>query len=567
MNAQQTIMEPPYANSDDVNAIAEKFMQDVLNGTLVECQWVIKCVKRATAMRENADKNGHYYDPVSAAKPVLFARWCRHLKGPLANDPIYLEPWQCFIICEIYGWKDQQTGLRVVRSVYIEVPRKSGKSTLLSVLGIYHLLADGEVSPEVYSAATTRDQAKIVWGDALQIVKRSPNLARRLQTWKTSITDESNNGKFIPLSADAATLEGLNPSFSVVDELHVHKTPEVFDVLSVASGAREQPILFGISTAGTDKEGICYNQRTYLTKVLDGHVEDFTFFGCIWTIDEGDDWRDVKAWQKANPNYGVSVRPDDLERLAKQAGESPSAETNFRTKRLNEWRNATAAWILTSDWEACDIERPPLEYWEGKPCYIGLDLASVSDFACRELIFGGDNGEVYSYLTSYLPFDTVMDKSGHMGAQYRSWMDSGALIATDGNVTDLSYIKQHLLADCERFDVKEIAYDPYGATELSAALIDDGLPMMKVGQSIMALTDGAKELERLIKSKKLVHGNDPVLAWMISNCVLYVDPNDNIKVKKETYENKIDGVIALIMALSRFMVSGGNIPAPRIRTL
>jgi len=538
--------------SASISEIAWQYATDVLDGTIPACDYIKASCKRAIEMR---DSGKYIYDESAAERPIKFAQFCKHLKGPLAGQHVEFEPWQIFLICQIYGWFGDN-GRRVVRTVYIEVPRKNGKSTLCSLLALYHLLADKEASAEVYAAAVTRDQARIVFNDAAAMVKGSPDLRKHLGTHKSNIFHLPTNSKFEPLSSDAGSLEGKNPSYCVVDELHVHKTPEVWDVLNIASGARAQPIIFGITTAGTNQEGIAYQLRDYAIKAATGLVEDDTFFSLVYTMDKGDDWRDPEVWVKANPNYNVSVQPDDLDRLFKQAAESPSAETNFRTKRLNEWRNATDAWISTNDYEACNDELPPIETFKGQPCYMGLDLASVSDFACVSLMFVRD-GKVFNYVKSYLPEDTIHDKSGAMGEHYREWRKQGRLVATEGNVTDLNYIKEDILKWCEMFNVREIAFDPYGANELSATLLDKGLPMIKFGQGIMSMSGPSKSFEKLIKSNQLVHGGDPVMKWMVSNCVVFTDPNDNIKVKKETHSNKIDGVIASIMALARLEVNGG----------
>ena len=532
--------------------IAEKYIDDIESGKVPACRYIKRAVARAKALKFNKD---YSYDAQAAARPIEFARYCRHLKGPLAGQRVELEPWQIFMICTIYGYL-RRDGLRVIRSVYIEVPRKNGKSTLCSLLALYHLFVDKEQSAEVYAAAVTRDQARIVFDDAAAMVRASADLQKHLGVHKSTIFHLKSNSKFVPLSSDANSLEGKNPSYSVVDELHVHKTPEVWDVLNVASGAREQPIIFGITTAGTNVEGIAYQLRSYAIKLLDSIKDDDTFFSLIYTIDKEDDWRDKTSWIKANPNYGVSVRPDDLERLFKQAEESPAAETNFRTKRLNEWRNATDAWISSIDYDKCNQDLPPISHFKGRDCYIGLDLASVSDFACVSIMFA-ENGMVYNYVKSYLPEDTIINKSGHMGESYRDWRHKGLLIATEGNVTDLRYIEEQVLEAAAMFNVREVAYDPYGANALSASLIDQGLPLVKVGQGIMSMSGPSKSFEKIVKSGQLVHGGDPVMKWMVSNCVVYTDPNDNIKVKKETQANKIDGVIATIMALGRLEINGG----------
>lgn len=528
------------------------------------------------ALRDRVQFSGpdskYYYDEKAANKCIKFFGFLRHLKGPLANTPFELADWQLFIVSQIYGWKRTADDYRRFRTVYIEVPRKSGKSTLCSGLALYALIADSESAAEVYAAATTRDQSRIVHGDAQAMVKKSPQLLQHLKVHRSAILHDASASKFEPLSSDAGSLEGRNPSFSVVDELHVHKTSEIWDVLNVASGARAQPIIFAITTAGTNLEGICMEVREYCTKVLDPavEVEDETIFSAIWTIDQDDDWRDPSVWQKANPGWGISVYPDDMERLAKQAMESPSGEVNFRTKRLNQWQNSSAAWISSQDWLATAGERPPIEHFAGQPCYMGLDLASVSDFASLAVIFTED-GKLYPYVYHYLPEDTVSSASGQMGVKYRDWVAKGYVTATEGSVTDLSYIENDIGELMGKYNVREIAYDAFGATQLSASLLEKGAPMVKMSQGIMAMSDPSKELEKSIKSKILAHGGDPVLGWMMSNCVIYVDPNDNIKIKKEGNKNKIDGVIALVMALGRLKVNGGlvtNVYKERgIRTL
>jgi phage terminase large subunit-like protein len=517
------------------------------------------CTRAVEDRRKHKNKDTQFfYDGEAANRVIKFFGFLKHLKGPLAGKPLELADWQIFIITQLYGWMRKSDGYRRFRTAYIEVPRKSGKSTFCSGLALYGLVADRESAAEIYSASTTRDQSRIVHGDAQAMVKKSPDLLQHLKVHRSAILHDASGSKFEPLSSDAGSLEGRNPSFSVVDELHVHKSSEIWDVLNVASGARAQPIIFAITTAGTNREGICYELREYCVKVLDPSldVHDDTFFASIWTIDVDDDWTDPEVWKKANPSYGISVFPDDLERMALQAMESPTAETNFRTKRLNQWMSSSAAWITSHDWEQSKGERPPISHFKGKPCYIGLDLASVSDFASMALIFVED-GKLYPYLQHYLPEDTVANATGFIGNKYREWTDAGHITTTEGNITDLSYIEEDVLKAMGTYNVREIAYDAYGATQLSASLIEKGAPMVKFAQGIMSMSDPSKELEKAVKARNIIHGGDPVLSWMISNCVLYIDPNDNIKIKKDSDKNKIDGVIALVMALGRLKVNGG----------
>lgn len=537
-----------------------QYAQRVVSGEQPAAQSLKNACQRALSdLKKSKSKNStYYYDEAAANHVIKFFGFLSHLKGPLANQPLELADWQLFIVCQLYGWKRRSDDYRRFRTAYVEVPRKSGKSTFCSGLTLYGLIADGENAAEVYAAATTRDQARIVFGDAQAMIKKSPQLLEHLKCHRSATLHDASGSKFEPLSSDAGSLEGRSPSFSVVDEVHVHKTSEIWDVLNVASGARAQPIIFAITTAGTNREGICYEIREYCLKVLDPNldVNDDTFFAAIWGIDEGDDWRDPEVWKKANPGYGISVFPDDLERMAKQAMESPSAETNFRTKRLNQWMSSSSAWISSYDWDATAGSRPLIEHFNGKPCYIGLDLASVSDFASMAIIFVEDS-KMYPYVQHYLPEDTVANANGFIGNKYREWTEAGYITTTPGNITDLSYIEEDVLKAMGQFNVREIAYDAYGATQLSASLIDKGAPMVKFSQGIMSMSDPSKELEKAVKAQNIFHGGDPVLAWMLSNCVVYTDPNDNIKIKKEGEKNKIDGIIALVMALGRLKVNGG----------
>ena len=425
------------------DSVGWDYATKVVSGQLPAARVLIQACQRALNDLEQSQDPGstYYYDAAAANHCIKFFGFLSHLKGPLAGLPLELADWQIFIVSQLYGWMRRKDNYRRFRTAYVEVPRKSGKSTFCSGLTLYALIGDSENAAEVYAAATTRDQARIVFGDAQAMVKKSPQLLEHLKCHRSATLHDASGSKFEPLSSDAGSLEGRSPSFSVVDELHVHKTSEIWDVLNVASGARAQPIIFAITTAGTNREGICYEIREYCTKVLDPHldVDDDTFFAAIWGIDEEDDWRDPAVWRKANPGYGISVFPDDLDRMAKQAMESPSAETNFRTKRLNQWMSSSSAWISSQDWDNSAGERPPIEHFAGQPCYIGLDLASVSDFASIAILFVED-GKLYPYLKHYLPEDTVTSTSGFIGVKYREWLKAGFIIATEGNITDLSYI-------------------------------------------------------------------------------------------------------------------------------
>jgi phage terminase large subunit-like protein len=414
------------------------------------------------------------------------------------------------------------------------------------------LCADGEGGAEVYSFATTRDQAKIVFGDAQHMVRMTPGIrsAFGVETGAHSIYVMRSASKFEPLSAEGSTLDGLNTHFACVDELHAHKTRVVYDVVETSIGKRAQSLLWVITTAGSNRAGICYEVRTFVTKMLDGIVEDESQFGVIYGLDEGDDWTSEAALVKANPNWDVSVRAEVLGPLQAKAMQLPSAVNNFKTKHLNEWVNADTAWMDMRAWDACQNQAIELDQFLGQPCWIGLDLASKVDIAALSLIFRDpeNQGTFIAFAKHYLPEDTVSSSSN---SQYSGWMRAGRLTVTPGNVIDFGWIEADLLDLCSRFDVQSVAFDPFQATQLSTRMVAEGLPMVEVRPTVLNFSEPMKTLEALVLQRKLIHDGDPVLAWMASNVVAHLDAKDNIYPRKERAENKIDGIVALIMALSR----------------
>ena len=329
----------------------------------------------------------------------------------------------------------------------------------------------------------------------------------------------------------------------------------VHDVIETATGARTQPLIWCITTAGSNRSGICYELRTYLTKILDRVVEDETFYGIIYTLDEGDDWSDPGVWAKANPNLGISVFEDDMARLCRKAQTMPSAVNNFLTKRLNVWVNADTAWMDMVAWERCGNPDLTIDEFEGQPCYVGIDLASKRDIASLVVMFPryGDQGleRVHTFTRHYLPEDEVENATN---SQYGGWTASGRITATPGNIIDYAYIEADMDDLASRFEVREVAYDPFQATQFSTRMMERGFTMVEVRPTVLNFSEPMKELESLVVSGRLVHDADPVLTWMVSNVVCHLDAKDNIFPRKERPENKIDGVVAAIMALNRCLV-------------
>ena len=544
---------------------AAQYAYDVSAGDVVSCKWVKLACKRFIDDLESGQDRGLDFDADDAQYALDFYDLTTHVKGDLSGQPIELEPWQGFIIINLFGWKWQSNGKRRFNTSYSEVARKNAKSTLSSGIGLFMAGFDGEGGAEVYSAATTRDQARIVFNDARAMALKSPVLRSRFGVFRNNIHVESNASKFEPLSADANTLDGLNVHCAIIDELHAHKTREVYDVMETATGARSQPLLFNITTAGFNRQGICYEVREYATKVLEGTVDDDSFFAVVYTLDEGDDWKDESTWIKANPNIGVSVSWADIRRLAKKAIEMPTARNNFLTKRLNVWVNAETAWLNMEKWHKCPAPADD-EYLKTLPCYIGLDLANKLDVAAMIGVFV-DGKKYHIRCKFWLPENQIYHKPGAIGNLYDTWAKQGILTLTDGDTIDHDYIEDDIRAWLDKYDVQEVAFDPWGGTQLANHLAADGAPMIEVPQTVKNLSEAMKEVEALVVDGALLHGGNPMLDWMASNVTAKIDKNENIFPNKEHADNKIDGMVAMFTAMSRILTGANSSPEPTIHIL
>lgn len=539
-------------------AAANAYIAGVVGGEISVSKWTRAAVQRQLddLAREPSDEWPWVFDENKASAPCIFIELLPHIKGKWAREGrlLTLEPWQCFIVTTVFGWVHRETGLRRYREGYVEVPRKNAKSTLSSGIALYMLSADGEHGAEVYSAATTRDQARIVFDDSRAMVERSPDMRTHLGVaiLAHSITVARTGSKYLPLAAEASTQDGLNVHCAIVDELHAHKKRDLYDVLDTARGAREQSLLWLITTAGPDLSGICYERRTHITKILDRVVDDPNMFGIIYTIDEGDDPQEPANWAKANPNWMVSVLPDDMYAAARKAAAMPSALNNFLTKRLNVWVNGESPWMDMRAWERCADRTLSLADFAGEPCYAGLDLAEKKDFAALVLAFQRD-GIWYLFSRLYLN-ELAVQESGN--AHLSGWSRSGYVQVTDGDVTDFNVIAEDMRKYCRDFDMQEIAYDPALSSYFARTLIDEGLPLVEITQRAMFFTPPLIQVENLVLEKKLRFDGNPVMTWMVSNLVVKVSKFNELRAPtKERPENKIDGAIAMLMALGRAMAN------------
>lgn len=498
-------------------------------------------------------KSEFWYDEEAAQKAVdFFAKYCTHAKGPLAGKAFKLDEWQeRDIVRPLFGWK-RQDGTRKYRKAYIEIPRKNGKSTLCAGLGLYLLLADGEAGAEVYSAAADRDQAAIVFEAAKSMVVNNSALTKRVESYRRSMVVPATASSYKVISADANTKHGFNASGILFDELHAQPNRELFDVLTTSTGAREQPLEIYITTAGYDRQSICYEMHDYACKVRDGIIEDPSFLVAIYAADEKDDWTSPKTWAKANPGLGKSITLDYLERECARAKEVPAYQNTFRRLHLNQWTEQDTRWLDMAVWDR-NAEPVNLDALEGRRCFVGLDLATTTDIAAKVLLFPPEQpyDKWNVHFTFWVPEEGVRIRSRRDRVPYDLWVQQGLINATEGNVIDYDVVRKAIHEDADRFQVAEVAYDPWNATQLATQLQGDGLTMVPFRQGFASMSPAAKELLTLLLAGKMAHGANPIARWMASNVSVRQDPAGNIKPDKSKSTERIDGIVALCMALGR----------------
>jgi phage terminase large subunit-like protein len=593
-----------YVPQDPHVVKALNYARAVVERRIPACKWVIAACERQLSDLERYAKHDLYeWSEAHAGRVCRFIEQLPHVKGPKAGlrQRIVLEGWQCFALTTTFGWRRKDTGGRRFRRVYIEVPRGNAKSTLSSGVGLYCLSADNEEGAEVYSAATTRDQAKIVWGDAFAMLRKRADMtdALGIKIPRTllggSITHPRTNSKFEPLSRESGTMDGKNIHLAIIDELHAHKDRGVYDVIETGASKRLSSLIWVITTAGSDTAGICYEVRGYVTKILEGVVEDDSQFGIIYTLDEDDDWTDPGNWVKANPNWGVSVMPDNFTSLAQKAMQLMSAQNNFKTKHLNLWVNADVQWMEMRAWDRCFDQEMRLEDFKTDPMFDGLDLATKTDIASKARIFirhqpryvagkceahekageykctvcypdaGDTEPHYYLFMKHYLPEAAIFDGRN---SQYEGWQLEGWLTQTPGDVTDFNQIEAEIIEDLETFSLRECAYDPFQAAQMAQTLQDEhGVLMVEMRATVQNFSQPMKELEALTLSARVHHNGDPVMRWMVSNTVCHRDAKDNVYPRKEQPQNKIDGVVAAIMALARALAEDDPYASGGFKTL
>lgn len=527
------------------------YAEDVVSGKVISCQWV----KLACQRFLNDIKSGDYYvDELKYRTVNSFISVLKHYSSGSAGEQFVLEPWQKFLVTNIFCLYRSDTKKRKYTQAHISVSRKNGKTSLAAVLGLFALIADGEPAASVIMAANSREQARIDFDAASAWARQLDPRRKSLKVLRNEIVFEKNNAKLKVISADATKLDGSNDSFIVVDELHEAPDSKLYDVLRSGQGFRQQPMIMSITTAGFRIGGFCNLFEDYCKEVLQGVKQDDSLFALLYTLDEGDDWTDPSVYPKSNPNLGITVNRDWLMAQVNQAKNSPSSEVGVRTKNLNQWVSSSNVWIpehiIKNSMKKLDMSefRNDNRYI----VYMGFDLAAVSDLTAFTIMLVDPDEEKYYFKTWYYLPKRALDGK-YNSELYKMWAQKGYLTLTDSETTDYAYIKNDILYWYNNLEVQLVSYDSWNATSLVNDLIKEGLPMQSYSQSIGNFNRPTKELERLILSDKVVIDNNPITRFCFDSVELKVDINGNAKPCGDHEKKKIDGVISMLNCLGGYL--------------
>jgi len=543
---------PTYDRTDPVS----RYALAVVSGEIIAGKLVKAACARHLDDLDHGHERGLIFRPDLAAYHLDFMGLTRHSKGEFAGTRFEPTLWQQFRIGSVYGWM-RSDGTRRFRIAYNEVARKNGKSTEASAIALDGLIADHEAGAEVYSAATKKDQARIVFDESRRMVRSSPALRKRALLRKNAISVETTSSKFEPLSSDANTLDGLNPHMVVVDELHKHASRDLLDVLDTATGSRRQPLLWIITTAGDDRIGTVYaDERAYAEKIVTRVLENDSYFVYIATLDDGDRWDDPETWIKANPNLGVSVKLDDLKEKCAKAKGNPAAQANFKRLRCNLRTSTTIGGIDADRWRENSIESFDPDKMHGRDAYAAFDISSKIDLTAAALLFPPiEDGERWKlWVRFWCPAENVEEREDRDRIHYQRWIDEHWIDVTAGDVVDQDEVKREILDWQKKFNILACPYDTWDATKLALELQDKGVPVREFIQGMKSYSHPTKEFLNLVQARKLEHGGNPVLAWMASNIRFEEDRNKNLMPTKKKSNGRIDGLTAAIMAYGAALV-------------
>ena len=528
----------------NVENVVSEYVADVISGRLPSCRMVVLACQRYL---DDWKREDLYFDWKAVKKFVAFSSSLKHFKGEFAGRPIDLEPWQIFIVANIFGWKKKATGKRRFTYADVFVPRKNGKTTFAAVLALYCMMLDGESGAEVYAAAVDREQARICFEASKELISVSM-FSRLVKTYTSSLVYQKTASSYKPLSKETKNKDGLNPSCAVCDERHAWQTNEIFEVLKTGIGARSQPLIFSISTAGNDTSLPYFSDIKFLKEVMLGIKEKDNHFIMLYTPDDEDAWDDPMTWHKVNPNYGVSLSPTYMENEyleAKQKGGTVLAA--FCTKNLNKWVDAPTVWIAddTVKENNHDLDESQLL---GEECYVGIDIASKTDLTCASFYFPKYKAFKYLFI---IPEAKVIELEDRV--DYRRWAEQGWVTVAPGKVIDEEWYLERLKIEMDKYNIKCIAYDPWGMWNMIQKFGRYQDVLLEYQQSIRYMSVPTKWFESAVLKSELNFMHNPILRWNMQNVVIYTDPNANIKLDKARSRNKIDGVVATVNAIGGWL--------------
>lgn len=545
--------------------VANKYARDIVASKIPACRYIkLACQRHLDDLEKSKDKSyPYYFDEKEADKFIRFCELLPHTKGEWAfkRQLITLEAWQKFGYACIFGWKRKSDNLRRFREAFFLVPRKNGKSVIGATIGNAMFVVDGEFGAEIYSGATTEKQAWEVFRPARLMIKRSAQLMEYagIEVNASNMNRPADGSRFEPMIGNPG--DGSSPSCAIIDEYHEHDTDDLYVTMVTGMGARRQPLAVIISTSGFNIASPCYDKQKQVIEMLEGIVPDDTLFGLIYTIDEGDDWKDPKVLAKANPNIGVSVYQEFLEQQQKKAINNAGFANKFKVKHLNVWVSSKAGYFNMVAWDDLKDETLSLEDFEGQPCILAFDLARKLDMNSMARIFWRDiDGKRHYYSVApkfWVPYDTVFSSDNQrMAERYQKWMNQGILSVTDGAEVDYREILEEAKEANRLNPVLSSPLDPFGATNLSHQMDDEGLNPVIIQQNFTNMSDPMKEIEAAIMSGRFHHDGNPIMTWCMSNVVAkYLTGNDDVvRPTKQEADNKIDGAVANIMAVGRAMV-------------
>jgi phage terminase large subunit-like protein len=536
------------------NFTYQSYIDGVLSGKIVTGELIHLAVQRHVndLKRQRTDSFPYYFDEVEGKRWIKFSSLCRQFEGRFAGQPLILEPWQQFYFAVQFGWR-RYNGTRRFRNSYLEIGRKNGKTTMCAVKALGHPIIDKEAAAQVYFVATKEDQARIGFDAAKEIIKITPDMGEMFKIFQKSITKGNSYIRF--LGSDSKKQDGFNPSYGVIDEYHAHPTSGMLNVIRTGMGMRDNPMIDIITTAGFNRQVPCYSEtRTSCVKILNGIVADESQLAIIYTIDPTDDWEDNTQWVKSNPNAHLQDTGylDRMHLLAQNEG--GSMEVEFKTKNLNIWTDSAATWIPDDTWMKCTGDIDP-DSLAGMDCHAALDLSSNRDLTVLSLLFPLPDGKHAVLCYYFVPELSAKDRMSKDGVNYGRWINEGFIEETPGNVTDYGYIRRKINELSEVYHIKRIAYDRWNSSQLIIDLTGDGFDCVPFGQGYGSMSAPCKELEKMVHAGQIMHGGNPVLRWNNSNVALATDPAGNIKINKAKSSEKVDGMVALVMALGNYMTS------------